>query len=737
VNSLHPQWSLRAMDEGELGVDEPSLDLGDALDITSSEVPLDGLEEELSRFADHEVVQQILHGDASELKDTVRYVDATLREAEMASIQDYVAQSENLLALHEHIKGCDGILEHMESLLVGFQTDLGNISSEIKSLQEQSSTLSIRLKNRKAAEEELGAFVENLTVPPQLITNILESEVNEEYMGYILELQNKLEFTTMDEKAKTAAALKDVEPELERMRVKAVAKVREFLLQRFYALRKPKTNIQIHQQHVLMKFKHLTAFLKLHGPEVFVEVRAAYVETMGRVLRQAIGSYVSALGRLQTEVATRNDLLAGPEMGAAGPGSSLFGALASGRGREETSARARAGGASVFALGNRANVLKDLDTNPPLIVHQVEAKGIRLPPEHVFRSTHKLLMDTATSEYLFCADFWSTDQAIFRELFAGAIAAVEEQLQSSVTGCNDCVGLMLMIRVAHEHQLVMTRRRVPSLDTYFDKVNLLLWPRFKQVLDAHMQSLTALGNERSVGLGGAATSASEQQALPMAKRYAELTAAVLALKADFADAQLEHNMERLRLAMVDKLGKLAANLAGGPRAQGAFLINNYNSILTVLREAAEGVAHGPTASAFEEQLRLLTQRFVEEELASHFKALIDFVQQRDGTGGDADAGAEEVAAEAAPLLREFGARWKASIEQIHKEVLAFFGNLALGMDVLQRTLSQLLIYYTRLAGPEGILARAGPAGAELRKEAISQPSMLYEIKKHSSRNFGT
>ena len=62
--------------------------------------------------------------------------------------------------------------------------------------------------------------------------------------------------------AKQAAALQDVETEVERLRVKAAAKarsllacrrkrldsraaqVREFLLQRFYGLRKPKTNIQ-------------------------------------------------------------------------------------------------------------------------------------------------------------------------------------------------------------------------------------------------------------------------------------------------------------------------------------------------------------------------------------------------------------------------------------------------------------------------------------------------------------
>ena len=35
----------------------------------------------------------------------------------------------------------------------------------------------------------------------------------------------------------------------------------------------------------------------------------------------------------------------------------------------------------------------------------------------LFRSANKLLMDTATSEFLFCADFFS-ESAIFHELFS-------------------------------------------------------------------------------------------------------------------------------------------------------------------------------------------------------------------------------------------------------------------------------------------------------------------------------
>lgn len=51
-------------------------------------------------------------------------------QVELDSIQDYVAESDNLVALQQQIRGCDCILEKMESLLGGFQADLGKISSE-------------------------------------------------------------------------------------------------------------------------------------------------------------------------------------------------------------------------------------------------------------------------------------------------------------------------------------------------------------------------------------------------------------------------------------------------------------------------------------------------------------------------------------------------------------------------------------------------------------------------------
>ncbi len=49
----------------------------------------------------------------------------------------------------------------------------------------------------------------------------------------------------------------------------------------------------------------------------------------------------------------------------------------------------------------------------------------------LFRSVSKLLMDTATAEYLFCCDFFQED-TIFSQLFTATLAVVESSLAASI-----------------------------------------------------------------------------------------------------------------------------------------------------------------------------------------------------------------------------------------------------------------------------------------------------------------
>ena len=200
---------------------------------------------------------------------------------------------------HMQISSCDNILATMEDMLGKFQADLGNISTEIRALQEQSQTMSIKLKNRKGTEQKLSQFIESVAIPPALIEGTLQAEVDDTFHEHLLNLHKKLNFLEKNEAAQNSAAYKDVAPELEKLRVKAISKSRDYLMQRIYALRKPKTNIQILQQNVLLKYKYLVTFLRLHGGEVFNEVRAAYIDTLSRVLSSHFRAYLAAIERLK------------------------------------------------------------------------------------------------------------------------------------------------------------------------------------------------------------------------------------------------------------------------------------------------------------------------------------------------------------------------------------------------------------------------------------------------------
>ena len=68
-----------------------------------------------------------------------------------------------------------------------------------------------------------------------------------------------------DEVAKASLAKRELDPPLEKLRIKAVSKVRDFLMNNISLLKRPKTNLQIIQQTSLLKYKHFIRFLAQHG----------------------------------------------------------------------------------------------------------------------------------------------------------------------------------------------------------------------------------------------------------------------------------------------------------------------------------------------------------------------------------------------------------------------------------------------------------------------------------------
>ena len=121
--------------------------------------------EDLERFAEDTFIQAVL-GQGVDLRYS-RQIEQELREVEVESVRDYVAQSEQVVDLHNQMQSCDAILKRMQEMLLGFQADLVGISDEIKHLQEESLSMNVKLRNRRAVESGLKGF---LVIPFNFLT---------------------------------------------------------------------------------------------------------------------------------------------------------------------------------------------------------------------------------------------------------------------------------------------------------------------------------------------------------------------------------------------------------------------------------------------------------------------------------------------------------------------------------------------------------------------------------------
>eukprot|EP00658_Telonema_sp_P-2_P073901 TRINITY_DN6303_c0_g1_i7.p1 TRINITY_DN6303_c0_g1~~TRINITY_DN6303_c0_g1_i7.p1 ORF type:complete len:514 (+),score=140.51 TRINITY_DN6303_c0_g1_i7:632-2173(+) len=504
-----------------------------------------------------------------------------------------------------------------------------------------------------------------------------------------------------DDRARSTLAFQDVEPELEKLRCKAAARIRDFLMQKLDQLRMKRTNIQIIQQNVLLKYKYFNTFLAAHAPETSVEIRANYVDTMSRYYHSKFRTYVQSLLKLRVEVASKDDLVGvGSERNSGG----LFG-----------SKKSVATRTSVFSLGERNKVLEEVGTDS-IIPHIASETKVKYGFEVLFRSMLHLLCESATTEYLFTHQFFGRMDSIFHQIFAKTIGVFMETIEGFLGDCYDAVGLLLMIRLTRDHQLIMSRRRVPVLDGTFDRVNLSLWPRFKKVFDANLESVSNPRDSPTVN---------DTHPHFISRKYAELAGSIHCLNQGVDNEMLTANMSHFLAAMEKRLCTMSSSLAGGRKNSHIFLINNYDVILAILKE--RNITCNDTEK-LEKLLASATGAFVEDELQGHFGKMIGFVKEVEPMvqAGNLE-GIPYNEDYIGLLLSEFSGGWQAAIDKVNNAVMKYFTNFKNGMDILKHVLTQLLLYYTRFL--DIIKTVFGPNA--FSGQIVTIPNLMHEIKKYS------
>ncbi|CAG2059245.1 unnamed protein product, partial [Timema podura] len=230
---------------------------------------------------------------------------------------------------------------------------------------------------------------------------ILESPVTDkEFQTQLTSLNHKINFVK-EQSFKDARCCLDVKDILEKLKIKAVTKIRAHLLEQIYKFRKPMTNYQV-PQNALLKFKFFFEFLLSNERSCAQEVCNEYVDTMSKIYYSYFKSYSSRLSKLQfEEAATKDDLMGIEETGPRG----LF---------YKASLKHKS---TVFTIGSRGDVLTNHLESPIIVPHAAQKNDGRYPYEALFRSEKYALLDNACREYLFLTEFFMVCGAPALDLF--------------------------------------------------------------------------------------------------------------------------------------------------------------------------------------------------------------------------------------------------------------------------------------------------------------------------------
>lgn len=238
-----------------------------------------------------------------------------------------------------------------------------------------------------------------------------------------------------------------------------------------------------------------------------------------------------------------------------------------------------------FNIGRRIEILRNR-TAPILAAHQAEDDKTVHYPEYHFRHFNAALMENGAAEYTFISEFFSHKKhehisAMFHHMFEQTFGLGKAFTRSLVDNTFDSLGVLLCVRLNQYSLFEMQKRRIPAAEGYLNATNMLLWPRFQVVMDAHCESLRRIGaNSRML----AAVAGPKQGVAPHAltQRFASLLHGILSLSAEAGDDEpVQNSVGRLRADFGAFLARLSAQM-GDRGKRERFLFNNYSLVATII-----------------------------------------------------------------------------------------------------------------------------------------------------------
>ena len=482
---------------------------------------------------------------------------------------------------HNSIAASDEVLKSVESYLTSFQAELGQVSTEIENLQERSVQLHARLENRRQVEKLLGPAVEDVSISPVTVKAIVDGPIDDGFSRALAEVDARSAILEGRKGTGPVKALEDVRPLLNDLKAKAVERIRDYVVAQIKAIRAPGANAQLIQMQSFLRNRELFSFLAHNHAVLSEEIAQAYINTMKWYYSSNFARYQQALQKLPLHQIDQSELM-GSEPSA--PKKSLLGG---GKVLHQQH--------DVFSIGKRAEILRNRNEAViPSYLAEDSKNGHYL--EVPFRHFNQALVDNVSSEYSIATEMFSTAsyQQVSRkavEVFESTFTLGHELTKYLIENTADCLGVLICVRLNQHFAFELQRRKVPVADSYVNYTNILLWPRFQQIMDLHCESLKKVlttGNRGAAAafslVGGNDTSKASVAPHAVTQRFGQFLHGVLSLSKDSGDDEpLSKSLGRLRReyqSLMVKLSKGAGDTSKRPR----FLFNNYSLVQTIISD---------------------------------------------------------------------------------------------------------------------------------------------------------
>lgn len=419
------------------------------------------LNQETVDYLEHKM-QDTTHVDLREISIKARN---ELKKAENEASFDFIKIKEESKRLMTEIDQSDTILTSLDNLLINFRDNLAVIKTEMSSLQEKSNAMNIRLGNRKSLANEFSEFVESFMLEPKLIENILKAKIDQEYIKTISKLSKKLSnlkrYDTLENQS-----VKEIEPELNKLKSRAAERLRVFMLEQIDKLGMTGANIQEIQAKDLLPYRVFLYFLKENNKHSFDELSMVYSKLLSKIYANNFRVYLDDLSEM-LDIRYTHKYVLFPDNSAIYKNSNFY----------------------VYFVDERLEKIKE--ANEQLIMANTDIKPYDI--EMIFNSLNKLLTATVIQEYTFCQNFFCLDDTesleFFNSIFKPTITFISTKVKTWINDTNDVYGVLLIAFLYLQKKEMLKQRKFIVLSHYFNQIEALLWPKLNDLFEFLFSSI--------------------------------------------------------------------------------------------------------------------------------------------------------------------------------------------------------------------------------------------------------